>query len=505
MEHETVQHPPEDHYPPTLLRVLLEHYPRGSLNIFDHELRYLFAAGHGLASVGLSPDRLVGHTLAELFPAEQVALVTSHYRRAFAGETVEFELPVAGLTFLLVAAPLTLRAGRVATIVVVAQDITARKQAEAALSASEERYRAIVQTAHEGIWLIDTDARTLHVNDRMAALLGYPSTEIIGRRVFEFCFPEDVAAAQERISNHLADHAEDFEARFRRRDGSAVPVQVAASLVRDTQGQAIGALGMFTDLTERKRLEAGQRALERAREEFIAAAAHDLKEPLTTIRYLTHAQQRWVRGLAAPEAADLDAALGRIDLLVSEAVSQINGLLDVVRLQTGQPLPLERERVDLVELARGQVARCRELGTPHTIRVRAARQPLVGMWDSQRLDRLLGNLLSNAMKFSPQGGTITVTLRQEDTPAGRWGVLAVHDGGIGIPAAEVGRVFERDFRASNVQGQIDGTGIGLAGTRQIVEQHGGTIAVRSRQGHGTAFTVRLPLGEKEAVNAGLSL
>lgn len=380
-------------------------------------------------------------------------------------------------------------------------DITQRKQAEAALRASEERYRAIVQTAHEGVWLIDDEARTLYVNDRMAALLGYPAAETLGRHVLEFCFPEDRAAVQERISSHLADHPEEFEFRFRRRDGTAVPVQAAASLVRDSQGQIIGALGMFADLTERKRLEASQRALQRAREEFLAAAAHDLKTPLSAIRCLAEVQQRRARTLSTPETADFDVALGRIDLLANEAVSQIDALLDVARLQIGQPLLLEREPVDLVDLVKGQAARCRELGTEHTIRVRAARQRLVGTWDRRRLERVLGNLHSNAIKYSPQGGTIMVTLRQEATPTGPWAVLTVRDRGIGIPTAEVGQVFDRFFRASNVQGRVSGTGIGLAGTRQIVEQHGGTITVRSREGHGTIFTVRLPLSETDAVNA----
>src|SRR5207245_6637344 len=100
---------------------------------------------------------------------------------------------------------------------------------------------------------------------------------------------------------------------------------------------------------------------------------------------------------------------------------------------------------------------------------------------------------TNAIKYSPEGGDITLTLRREEDGVGEWAVLTVRDQGVGIPPHEVPRVFERFYRASNVVGNIPGTGIGLAGVRQIVEQHGGSIAVESRERAGSSFTVRLRL------------
>ncbi len=118
-----------------------------------------------------------------------------------------------------------------------------------------ERYRTIIQTANEGIWLIDLEGRTLFANDRLAKLLGYRAEEMVGRTVLEFTFPEDVPSAQARIGSNLQGHFEHFDFRFRRRDGSELPVLASTSPVRDASGQITGALGMFTDLTERKRLE----------------------------------------------------------------------------------------------------------------------------------------------------------------------------------------------------------------------------------------------------------
>jgi signal transduction histidine kinase len=129
------------------------------------------------------------------------------------------------------------------------------------------------------------------------------------------------------------------------------------------------------------------------------------------------------------------------------------------------------------------------------------------------LERVLGNLLSNAIKYSPDGGEIAVTVEVEGRKGGgtegggdgegEWAVLTVRDEGVGIPAGEVPKLFERFFRASNVAGRIAGTGVGLAGARQIVAQHGGTIAVASEEGRGSAFTVRLPLTAGDPGSAAL--
>jgi signal transduction histidine kinase len=118
---------------------------------------------------------------------------------------------------------------------------------------------------------------------------------------------------------------------------------------------------------------------------------------------------------------------------------------------------------------------------------------VVGEWDRMRLERVLDNLLSNAVKYSPQGGPIAIRVGREDDAGGAWAVVSVRDDGIGVPAEDLPWIFERYRRAGNVAGRVAGTGIGLAGARQIVEQHGGTIGVESDEGQGTTVTVRLPL------------
>ena len=130
-----------------------------------------------------------------------------------------------------------------------------------------------------------------------------------------------------------------------------------------------------------------------------------------------------------------------------------------------------------------------ETAPHHRIRVESDLLSLVGTWDQFRLERVLDNLIGNAVKYSPRGGEIVLGIAGDGDRA----VLTVRDQGIGIPEADLPRVFERFHRGANVARRTRGSGIGLSGARQIVEQHGGTITVESQERLGSAFTVRLPL------------
>jgi signal transduction histidine kinase len=226
-----------------------------------------------------------------------------------------------------------------------------------------------------------------------------------------------------------------------------------------------------------------------ARDDFLAAASHDLKNPLTAIRGSVQMLERTLAraGTVPPERLTtsiriISSATGRMTALVDE-------LLDVARLRMGEPLLLERRPTELVALARQQAAVQQSATEHHQIVVDAAVPTLVGLWDSRRLERVLDNLLSNAVKYSPAGGEITLRVERD----GDLAALSVRDQGIGIPAADLPHVLERFRRAANVLGRIEGTGIGLAAAAQIVHQHGGTLDLQSREGEGTLVTVRLPL------------
>jgi signal transduction histidine kinase len=173
--------------------------------------------------------------------------------------------------------------------------------------------------------------------------------------------------------------------------------------------------------------------------------------------------------------------------------AQLDGLVDASRLEAGRPLELRRDPTDIVGLARQVIVEHQQTSDRHQIDLASSEPEIVGTWDGMRLGRVLDNLLSNAIKYSPRGGTVEVRLTRQGEPAPGWAVLSVQDHGEGIPEIDLPHIFEHFRRGKNVVGRFPGTGIGLSGVRHIVEQHGGTIGVESRVGHGTTFTVRLPM------------
>ncbi len=184
--------------------------------------------------------------------------------------------------------------------------------------------------------------------------------------------------------------------------------------------------------------------------------------------------------------------LEAIDTAASRMTSMIDDLLDIARIPLGRPLDLTQETVDLVGLARRVIATHAGRGT-HRFHFSATESELVGEWDALRLERVIENLFSNACKYSPAGSAISVATMREEDPDGTWAVLTIADRGIGIPTADLPRITERFYRAVNAMEVADGTGIGLAGAKQIVEQHGGTIGITSTEGDGTTVTVQLPI------------
>jgi signal transduction histidine kinase len=276
------------------------------------------------------------------------------------------------------------------------------------------------------------------------------------------------------------------ELELRRKDGTMAPVEARATVVDLPDGPV--SLSVMRDVS-------GRRAFDQMQSEFLSAVSHDLKNPLTAI----HGQAQLLRRRAQRNALADQAALAQgLDVILTSSAglaSQLEELQDVARLRSGQSLELAFQITDLVTLTRETVASAQATTGHHRIRFQATDADLAGLYDAVRIRRVLDNLLANAIKYSPRGGSIEVLLHREEPPGAdvAYATLVVRDEGVGIPAADLGHVFERFHRGSNVAGRIAGTGIGLSGARQIVEQHGGSIAVESEENHGSTFTVTLPL------------
>jgi signal transduction histidine kinase len=242
-----------------------------------------------------------------------------------------------------------------------------------------------------------------------------------------------------------------------------------------------------------ERLAEEARSAVRARDAVVSMVSHDIGQPLAAVRVAARLIRRQAERIDAEQADELRRNIALVESATDKMFAMAGELSDMARAQAGRPLDLNLERFDLLPLIADEVRAHQAQTERHTIRLETAEAALEGEWDAMRLTRVISNLLSNAVRYSPEGGPVTVRAWCEQDGGREWAVVTVEDRGIGIPAHDQHGVFRPFFRAANTAGQIPGTGIGLSGARRIVEQHGGTIGLTSREGEGTTVTLRLPL------------
>ncbi len=383
----------------------------------------------------------------------------------------------------------------------VTEQVQARKRiqelAEQA-GAERDRLQQLLDVLPEGIDIADRNGRIVMVNAIARAITGNQQTRPVDLeshdRLGTFypdgspCPVEDLPLVRSLRQGKTV-RGEQLLVRNRATD-ALVPILISTAPLRDGSGAITGAVAVYQDISALKEFE-------RQKDEFLAAAAHDLKTPLTSIRGYAQLLARQLASSRVPDSERLAKSLASIDASVTRMVRLIDELLDVTRLQMGRLLDLDRRPTDLLALARQVAAEQQQTTRRHDVRVTSAERALIGEWDAVRLERALSNLVNNAIKYSPEGGEVTVEVARDHRPEGDWAVLQVHDQGVGIPSFDLPRIFGRFQRGSNIVGRIGGTGIGLAAARQIAEQHGGTIAVQSQEGVGSVFTIRLPLERAE--------
>jgi PAS domain S-box-containing protein len=384
-------------------------------------------------------------------------------------------------------------------------DITARKAAEAALHASEERLRLVVESVQDyAIFTIDPEGRVTSWNTGARRLKGYTTEEILGHPIELFYTPEDVAAgkpAHERATALQLGRSEDESWRVRK-DGARVWINEIMTPLYAKDGTHLGFTKISRDLTARKQADAERERLlhhaEQARAEaeaalqvraqFMGIASHELRTPLTSmLGYTELLRGSVIQGTRDREQQITDKIIRQIHRL-NRLIDQ---LLDVSRLERGQ-FVIERQPVDLVALAKEVVEDVRTTlpSQPHyTLELIHPTGPVPIDGDAERLQQVVHNLLSNAVKYSPAGGPIRVQVAHAPTAV----VLEVTDTGIGIPQDAQAHLFELFYRAPNVGAQLSGFGLGLHIVKEIVERHGGRIAVESSEGAGATFRICLPL------------
>lgn len=346
------------------------------------------------------------------------------------------------------------------------------------ISAEKRKAEAVLTHMSDGVLAVDRQGRVLVVNPAARALLGVTG-DAQGRALGEVVGEPALTAALVAAVETGAEQ----ECRFARPGGGVLRARVAP--LPDQEHGVGGAVSIIRDVSQEERLEAMRR-------EFVANVSHELRTPLTTVK-------SYVETLLDEGMEDREMALRFLRTVSGEAdrmARLVNDLLTLSLIDAGR-LFLEREEVHLPELVASVgekfLERCQRKGV--VLRTRFAEGLPPVLVDAQRLEQALANLLSNAVDFTPAGGTIDV----EVTASGEEAVIRVRDTGVGIPAEDLPRVFERFYRVDKARSrELGGTGLGLSIAREIVEAHGGRIELASRPGEGTTATILLPLGEAAA-------
>jgi PAS domain S-box-containing protein len=354
--------------------------------------------------------------------------------------------------------------------------------------------RAAWEAASDAMALSDPGGIVLAANPAYYTLYGYGPDEVLGRS-FSIIFPEEErpgAEAQYREVFHSHVHPPAYEARVRRRDGTQRLVEARVSFVEE-DGRRVAMLNVVTDITEHVAAREAAAQAEAEHRTFLSSVSHDIRNPLAVIRGQAQVLRRRTERAGAPPPPDvLTAGLTQIETSAAQLGTLLDELVAIASSRAGDLPPLTLTEMDLVALARKVLARYERLTERHRLMLTADVDSLVGQWDVARLERVLDNLLSNALKYSPDGGEVIVSIARSEGPA-PGARLSVSDQGIGISKEDLPYVFDRYRRGGNVQAGIAGSGVGLTSVKLIVEQHGGAVDIQSHEGQGTTVTVRVPL------------
>ena len=376
-------------------------------------------------------------------------------------------------------------------LIIAMNDITQRKEAEDERRFMEEKYRTIFENSAVAITLVDEQERLISWNKFTEGFLGMDKNDLYLKPVsslypaheWERIRAQDVR--QKGMQHHL-------ETVMIKKDGTLIDVDISLSVQKDSNGETTGSIGVIRDITERKQAEKELKETMELKSQFISTVSHELRTPLAAI----------IEGLGIV----LDGVAGRINKKQKKFLGiakrnadrlsdLINDVLDFQRLGAGKTkLDIQSHDINIV------LSEVRDTMTlyakKHDVELSFASADDLSKaeFDRAKMMQVLTNLVSNAVKFTPDGGRVSVDVQRRDAD---W-VISVSDTGMGIPKDALPKIFERFYHVNRRGKQIQGTGLGLAIVHKIVMMHGGTIEVESQVDQGTTFTVILPLEVKSS-------
>lgn len=346
----------------------------------------------------------------------------------------------------------------------------------------------LVENAADIILSTDLEDRILTWNRGAEITLGYSKEEVIGKHLSTLLPPQRLhELAEMRAKVELDGALRDVEVESNKKDGTPIFLSLSVSSIADGDGRIVGFLRVAKDITEKRRYEQRLKELDKLKSDFVSNVSHELRTPLTAIK---GSVDNMLDGLTGELNEKQSRYLTRIKSNADRLARLINDLLDLSRIEAG--IKLNRINLSLPTVVKEVVESLGSVAAEKLINfeIKTADNDLTAWADPDRVAEVLTNLLGNAIKFSPTGGNVTVSLARSGN---NWVKVSITDAGTGIRPEEANRIFDKFYQVSHPeQPKATGTGLGLPIAKALVEMHGGRIWLESQVGHGSVFSFTLP-------------
>ena len=351
------------------------------------------------------------------------------------------------------------------------------------LRQSQERYRLVVDNASDLINILDLEGNYLYASPSYQETLGYKPEVLVGKSIFENVHPEDVGIVKRQLVQATKGKPIRAVYRIAHRNGHYLIIEGLRKVIKDMANKPFLIITVARDVTLRVELE-------KRKDDFISMASHELKTPLTSLKIYTELLFRRISKRQQAEAeAEEQTYLVKMNKQINKMVGMINDLLDVSRIESGK-IVMNITEVEVEKVVRET---CEDIA-------RSVKHKLIveghisskAYGDKERLGQVVGNLLNNAIKFSPEADRVLVKLKEENRKI----LVAVQDFGVGIKKEDQKRIFEKFYQTEGAKvGSASGLGLGLYITSEIIRRHKGKIWVESEVGKGSTFYFSLPVAK----------
>jgi PAS domain S-box-containing protein len=443
---------------------------------------------------GFTAEEAIGKNITIIIPDEFLEEERSIISKVKLGERIEHYETTRRrkngerISIALTVSPIKDEEGNVIGVSKIARDITEQKSDER----KQAMLAAIVDSSDDGIVSKNLDGVITSWNAGAEKIFGYTESDAIGKHI-SMIIPERLLGEETHIITQIRSgkRVNHFDTIRRRKDGREINVSITVSPIKDKKGKIIGASKIARDITEKKEMEKQRELLTQKlqelndyKDEFMAMASHELKTPLTVIKANLQILEHKMK------ADNKIEFVNKTIRQVNKLTDLITDLLDVSKIQAGK-LDLNRAKFDLSPFLVEIIESIQQTSPTHEIILNTHDTQLVVNADRERLEQVVINILTNAIKYSPNGKKVMIDAGIKDGQA----IVQIRDWGIGIPEDDIDKVFTRFYRVRGLAATFSGSGIGLYISSEIIKRHNGDIWVESETGKGSTFYFTIPLAQ----------